>query len=129
VSRLLIGVCRTVSQGQYVSFSLQIGRSKECPRWAKVSLISLDKSIRPRNSLVRTDQSPFTAGIDRQFKSVYVGLVFGPLKLSDSLRYVYRYSLTCQIYHFCLFSCSFSFTVWPALWQPAKLTLRIFRLR
>lgn len=53
---------RMVSQGLLDSSSLQIGPSRECPNLEKDLLISLVKFIKPRNSLVRKDQLPYTAG-------------------------------------------------------------------
>jgi len=56
---------RMVNLGRCASFSSLIGRNKEFPSPEKDSSTLLVRYIRPRNSSVRTDQSPFSAGACR----------------------------------------------------------------
>ncbi len=66
-----ISLHRTDSPKPSDSSSSPIGQNKEFQSQARVSLISLDRCIKPRSSLVRTDQLQSTAGALRSSHSVF----------------------------------------------------------
>jgi len=77
-------VCRTVTQEQYVSSSSQTGQNKAFQRWAKASLILSVKFTKPKNSLVKTDLLPSTAGI---FGMAFVPLFMTGQSLNRTVRF------------------------------------------
>lgn len=68
---------RMVSRGLSASSSSLIGQNKECQKLGRVSLTSLDKSIKQRNSLDKMDPSACTAGApDFWASSVCLSVLF-----------------------------------------------------
>ena len=58
----MVVVFRTASRERYASSSSLIGRNKASPRWARVLSISSVRCTRQKNSSVKTDPLPSTAG-------------------------------------------------------------------